>query len=99
MKLSTFFLAPVFCLLTAAGLFAQDSHSLDAVDGTPEDAVFVDAEGNVGAGTTQPTEKLSVEEREYPDLECRRSTPSFQGDNRVRRKHKDSQRHKQYSLL
>jgi len=37
-----------------------DGHSLDAVDGDPVDAVFVDAEGNVGVGTTSPQSKLHV---------------------------------------
>lgn len=37
-----------------------DGHSLDAEDGTPEDAVFVDADGNVGIGSTEPGSKLTV---------------------------------------
>jgi hypothetical protein len=37
-----------------------DGHSLDAVDGAPTNAVFVNAEGNVGVGTTSPGEKLTV---------------------------------------
>ena len=35
-----------------------DSHSLDASDGDPVDAVFVDVEGNTGIGTTEPTAGL-----------------------------------------
>jgi len=37
-----------------------DGHSLDAQDGDPFDAVFVDAEGNMGIGTTAPTAGLHV---------------------------------------
>ncbi len=37
-----------------------DGHSLDAADGNPTDAVFVDNDGKVGIGTTTPDEKLSV---------------------------------------
>jgi hypothetical protein len=38
-----------------------DGHSLDAADGSPADAVYVDTEGNVGVGTTSPQEPLHVE--------------------------------------
>lgn len=37
-----------------------DGHSLDAVDGDPVDAVYVDTAGNVGIGTTSPRVKLSL---------------------------------------
>ena len=37
-----------------------DGHSLDAADGDPGDALFVDNEGNVGIGTTNPTATLHV---------------------------------------
>ncbi|MGA1823806.1 MAG: tail fiber domain-containing protein [bacterium] len=37
-----------------------DGHSLDAADGAPEDAVYVDDAGNVGIGTMNPTNKLDV---------------------------------------
>lgn len=37
-----------------------DGHSLDAADGSPVDQVFVDANGNVGIGTTTPTARLEV---------------------------------------
>jgi hypothetical protein len=37
-----------------------DGHSLDAVDGSPVDAVYVDPAGDVGIGTTTPSEKLEV---------------------------------------
>ena len=39
---------------------AGDGHSLDAADGSPTDALFVDNDGNVGIGTTSPTAKLEV---------------------------------------
>ena len=37
-----------------------DGHSLDAVDGSPTDAVFVDSDGNVGIGTTSPGALLDI---------------------------------------
>jgi hypothetical protein len=37
-----------------------DGHSLDAEDGSPVDALFVDNDGNVGIGTTNPEYKLDV---------------------------------------
>ena len=37
-----------------------DGHSLDAADGTPEDAIFVDNDGNVGIGTTEPNATLQI---------------------------------------
>jgi hypothetical protein len=40
---------------------AGDGHSLDASDGDPVDAVYVDADGNVGVGTTSPEAQLHVE--------------------------------------
>ena len=39
---------------------AGDGHSLDAADGSPTDVVYVDDAGNVGVGTTAPTEMLDV---------------------------------------
>jgi len=39
---------------------AGDGHSLDAVDGAPVDAIFVDALGQVGIGTAAPTSALHV---------------------------------------
>lgn len=37
-----------------------DGHSLDAADGSPIDALFVDNSGRVGIGTTSPTAPLQV---------------------------------------
>jgi hypothetical protein len=45
----------------AGGGPSGDGYSLDASDGDPVDAVYVDAEGNVGVGTVSPSEELSVE--------------------------------------
>ncbi|MEP7010271.1 MAG: hypothetical protein ABJC13_08135 [Acidobacteriota bacterium] len=55
-------LAPALLLLASASppLVAQAGHSLDAVDGSPVDAVFVDANGNVGIGTLTPAQPLTV---------------------------------------
>jgi hypothetical protein len=38
-----------------------DNYSLDADDGDPEDALYVDGSGKVGIGTTEPDDKLDVE--------------------------------------
>lgn len=37
-----------------------DGHSLDAADGDPVDALYVDNDGNVGIGTTSPTTALHI---------------------------------------
>jgi hypothetical protein len=39
---------------------AGDRHSLNAMDGDPVDAVYVDDSGEVGIGTTSPSEQLHV---------------------------------------
>jgi hypothetical protein len=39
---------------------ASDSHSLDAADGNPVDALYVDNDGKVGVGTTSPATQLEV---------------------------------------
>ena len=40
-----------------------DGHSLDAADGSLMDAVYVDNEGNVGIGTSEPDSKLDIKGR------------------------------------
>ncbi|MBN2355745.1 hypothetical protein JXO59_06505, partial [candidate division KSB1 bacterium] len=42
------------------GFQVPDGHSLDASDGTPANAVYVNNGGSVGIGTTAPTGKLHV---------------------------------------
>ncbi len=37
-----------------------DGHSLDAADGIPVDAVYVDNEGHVGIGTSSPSKRLHI---------------------------------------
>jgi hypothetical protein len=39
---------------------AKSAHSLDAADGDPTDAVYVDNDGNVGIGTASPGRALQV---------------------------------------
>ncbi len=39
----------------------ESQNSLDAADGFPTDAVYVDNDGNVGIGTLSPVEKLQVD--------------------------------------
>jgi hypothetical protein len=43
-----------------SGLTRITPSSLDAADGSPENAVYVNNEGNVGIGTTNPEEKLTI---------------------------------------
>lgn len=49
----------IICLVPAT-LFAQTNNSLEAADGDPATAVWVDAEGLVGVGTTVPEAQLDV---------------------------------------
>lgn len=44
----------------ALSVSGVDGHSLDAADGNPVDALFVDNTGQVGIGTTAPQDKLHV---------------------------------------
>ena len=46
--------------ISASGGGAGDGHSLDAADGDPVDVVFVDNDGDVGVGTTNPGTTLHV---------------------------------------
>ncbi len=39
----------------------SDGHSLNAADGDPADAIYVDNDGKIGIGKTDPTEVLDVE--------------------------------------
>jgi len=48
--------------LSAGGSGGGDGHSLDADDGSPDDALYVDANGDVGIGTTSPQAELHVRE-------------------------------------
>jgi len=48
---------------------AVDGHSLDAADGSPVDAVYVDNDGKVGMGTTSPTGELEVK-KDQPSGTC-----------------------------
>jgi hypothetical protein len=45
----------------AAFMGAADLDHLDAADGDPPNAVFVDNDGNVGIGTTSPTAPLTIQ--------------------------------------
>jgi len=46
--------------LRADSVTGVDGHSLNAADDSPANVVFVDNDGNVGIGTTAPTEKLTI---------------------------------------
>jgi len=48
--------------LSAGGSGGGDGHSLDADDGSPVDALYVDGNGDVGIGTTSPQAELHVSE-------------------------------------
>jgi hypothetical protein len=48
--------------LSAGGSGGGDGHSLDADDGSPVDALYVDGNGDVGIGTTSPQAELYVSE-------------------------------------
>jgi hypothetical protein len=59
-KNRAFALALTLIALHTHVTLAQDGHSLDAVDGAPTDALFVDANGRVGIGTLTPAQPLTV---------------------------------------
>jgi len=52
-----------------------DRNSLDAADGDPVDAVFVDDQGRVGVGTTAPVAQLEIQDEEWPTLCTQSSSP------------------------
>ncbi|MBI1929123.1 hypothetical protein HYR99_33360 [Candidatus Poribacteria bacterium] len=52
-------ITPAGNTLTVAST-SGDGHSLDAADGTPTDALFVDNDGNVGIGTLSPGAKVGI---------------------------------------
>jgi hypothetical protein len=52
--------AAPYALFALNGGGTGDGHSLDAADGDPVDAVFVNDGGNVGIGTTAPSERLDI---------------------------------------
>lgn len=45
---------------TPLALHATSAYALDAADGVPTNAVYVDADGKVGIGTTTPTKQLHI---------------------------------------
>ncbi|MFC1572349.1 hypothetical protein ACFL6M_02005 [Candidatus Eisenbacteria bacterium] len=49
------------------GAAGVDGHSLDADDGDPVDAVYVDADGNVGIGTATPRRRFEINCRDEID--------------------------------
>lgn len=51
---------PLYATPYALKVPGVDGHSLDAADGSPTDALYVNNSGDVGIGTTTPTEKLDV---------------------------------------
>ncbi len=46
--------------ISASGQVAESRNTLDAADGDPVDAVFVDDDGKVGIGTTTPAQQLDI---------------------------------------
>ncbi|MCO6436652.1 MAG: tail fiber domain-containing protein [Phycisphaerae bacterium] len=60
---------------TTASIGSGDGHSLDASDGNPVDALFVDAAGKVGIGTAAPRRSLDV----LGQMTLRTGTPTNPG--------------------
>lgn len=56
-----------------------DGHSLDASDGSPSDAVYVDVDGKVGLGTQNPSGQLDVAGDICLGGVCRTSWPTGSG--------------------
>jgi hypothetical protein len=61
---------------------AGDGYSLDAVDGSPVDAVYVDDEGRVGVGTTSPEAELHVRQELQVGSTGRNGTLRVESDAR-----------------
>ncbi len=55
-------LTPVPYAIYAQNVSSHTHHSLDAADGSPTDAVYVDNEGDVGIGTTNAQASLHIEQ-------------------------------------
>ncbi len=64
---------------------AADGHSLDASDGDPVDALFVDAEGGVGIGTTNPLAGLHVAPSNQGVFQAQLLAEVFDGDGEFSR--------------
>lgn len=47
--------------ITESQISNLNRHSLDAADGSPVNALYVDVEGNIGVGTASPTATLNIE--------------------------------------
>ena len=68
--------------LDGPGVGGGDGHSLDAADGTPEDAVYVNGIGDVGIGTPDPEAALHVRGAYRIIMECAGCfgyAPTFEG--------------------
>ena len=57
---------------------AGDGHSLDAADGSPENVVYVNNDGDVGVGTSSPANKLDVYSGTYNRVIVNPSDASFE---------------------
>jgi hypothetical protein len=60
-----------------------DGHSLDASDGDPTDAVYVDGNGNVGMGTTSPNMKLQLHASDVAGIRITNSITGVGGSDGI----------------